>query len=58
MENHNIAINLEDFNQNTHKLYKKLLSEKHFTDVTLATNDDVQVKAHKVNMAYMTEMAQ
>ena len=43
-----ISLTREDFNQNATKLYEELLNDKIFTDVTLATNDDVQVKAHQL----------
>ena len=36
------------FNTLAPDVFRKLIRDKHFTDVTLATGDGKQIKAHKV----------
>jgi len=48
MEQNTAAFTRDDFHTAPQKLYQELLADKNFTDITLATNDDVQIKAHKV----------
>ena len=45
-----VVYNLEytDFQINISKLFHELMNDKYLADVTLVTEDDIQVRAHKI----------
>ena len=45
-----MVYNLEytDFQINIAKLFHELMNDKYLADVTLVTEDDIQVRAHKI----------
>ena len=45
-----VVYNLEytDFQINISKLFQELMNDKYLADVTLVTEDDIQVRAHKI----------
>ena len=45
-----MVYNLEytDFQINIPKLFHELMNDKYLADVTLVTEDDIQVRAHKI----------
>ena len=45
-----VIYNLEytDFQINISKLFHELMNDKYLADVTLVTEDDIQVRAHKI----------
>ena len=43
-----VILSWNEFATNAPKTFKQLWREQDFTDVTLATEDDQQIKAHKV----------
>jgi len=49
-ENLNIA--WKDFESNSSNIFKELLDDKDFTNVTLATADNKQIKAHKIILSF------
>ena len=44
----------KEFSFHTSKTFNELWEEKHFTDVTLVTEDDYQVTGHRVILASMS----
>ena len=49
MMNDNILeLRRDDFDTNAPNTFRKLWNDQHFADVTLATLDDHQIRAHKV----------
>ena len=47
MFNEKYNLNRNEFGSSTVNTFKDLLSDEDFTDVTLACDDDKQIKAHK-----------
>ena len=47
MFNEKYNLNWNEFGSSTVETFKELLSDEEFTDVTLACDDDKQIKAHK-----------
>ena len=48
MEQDQLLLSWDDFEKMTQASFRDLLGETEFTDVTLATDDDKQIRAHKV----------
>ena len=51
MSSEKICLNLNDFQQNVTKSFKYMRDDSDFCDVTLASEDNQQIKAHKVILA-------
>merc|ERR1719186_1381258 len=48
MDTETFNLSWNDFDSSASNSFRKLINDKHFTDVTLACEDNKQIKAHKV----------
>ena len=54
----NVSISWEDFTESIPKIHRGLITDKDFTDVTLAANDNTQFKAHRVILSSCSKFFQ
>ena len=55
MDDDKMLLSWKDFTANVPNTFRKLWADQDFTDVTLATEDDHQIKAHKVILSSHSE---
>ena len=56
MTDNTLDLHWDQFETNTHNTFQKLWNDQDFADVTLATVDDQQIKAHKVILSSCSEL--